>query len=170
MSQVTKKVDWCLRKAEKELAEEGKHRGLVKINPNKELAGKHLAKAQHNLEAAYHFTKTGYSDWSPSAFFYSTYHCFLSILSKFGYETKNQECTIAAIEMLNEETKIDIDDRFIKTLKIQQGKESDQTAIELREDFQYGVKLTFEQMSEFDRLGKMCKELIDITREIVTED
>ncbi len=28
------KVEWCLRKAEKEMKEEGKHRGLVKIAPD----------------------------------------------------------------------------------------------------------------------------------------
>jgi len=94
----------------------------------------------------------------------------LATLSKFGYETRNQECTIAVIEMLKEDLEIDIDDKFIKALKVQQGKESDQNTIELREDFQYSVKISFEQKSEFDRLDNMCKELIDVTREIVTED
>jgi len=82
MSQASKKIDWCLKKAEKELADSSIHRGLIKIEPNNDLAGKHIAKAQHNLEAAHHFAETGYSDWAPSAFFYSMYHCcvFLSRL------------------------------------------------------------------------------------------
>lgn len=36
MSHAKNKVVWCLRKAEKELKETGKHRGLIKINPDKE--------------------------------------------------------------------------------------------------------------------------------------
>ena len=91
MSQASKQVDWCLKKAQKELIEKDAHRGLVKITPDIKLAGKHIAKAEHNLNAASDFAKMGYSDWSPSAFFYSMYHCFLAILSKFGYQSRNQE-------------------------------------------------------------------------------
>ncbi len=47
MSQAKNKVQWCLNKAKRELAENGLHRGLVEVSSNAELARKHLAKAKH---------------------------------------------------------------------------------------------------------------------------
>lgn len=167
MSQASKHVDWCLKKAEKELAEKGFHRGLIKKEPDKELAGKHIAKADHNLQAAIQFSKIGYSDWSPSAFFYSLYHCFQAIIVNSGYETRNQECTIALIESLKEEGKIEIDDKFISTLKVQIEDEHDKSLIEIREDFQYGTQLEYPQSVEFRRFHELCQELIDKTKNIV---
>lgn len=169
MSQASNKVKWCLNKAKRELEDIGLHRGLIKGEPNMELAEKHIVKAEHNLNAALFFEKSGYSDWSASAFFYCLYHCFLSILRKYGYESRNQECTLAVIELLKEEEKLDIDDKFIDTLKITKIKEKDHSVIKIREDFQYGVKIEFKRKEEFDKLTKMCKEFIDITKGIIFE-
>lgn len=166
MSKASNKLDWCLKKAEKELVEKDIHRGLVKKEQDRALAARHIVKAEHNLNAALDFPKFGYSDWSPSAFFYSIYHCFLAILAKFGYESRNQECSIAVVETLKEEGKIDIDSKFIETLKINKDK-NEQTAIETREDFQYGTQLEFKETEEFNRLQNICKELIDETKKIV---
>lgn len=166
MSQVSNKVQWCLNKAQKELNETGLHRGLVKVNPDIQLAEKHLKKAEHNLNAALYFDKGGYSDWSASGFFYCTYHCFLAICRMFGYESRNQECTIALIEMLKEEGKIIIDNKFINTLKITKIKEIDNSIIKMREEFQYGVE-TNAGRKEFENFSKMCKELLSITKDIV---
>ena len=93
MSQHTKQIEWCLKKAKKEINEckkQGKrlkHRGLLKINPNIEEAKKHLAKAEHNFNGVTKFKQIGFSDWSMSAGFYCIYHCFLAIAAKFGYES-----------------------------------------------------------------------------------
>ena len=84
MSQASDKVKWCLRKAEKELKEGTKHRGLVKAEANLIEARKHILKAEHNLSAIEYFNKGNYSDWSMSAVFYCVYHCFLAMASKFG--------------------------------------------------------------------------------------
>jgi uncharacterized protein (UPF0332 family) len=167
MSQLSKKVKWCLNKAKKELEETGLHRGLVEGEPDLHLAEKHIAKAEHNLSAAFYFERGGYSDWSMSAFFYCLYHCLLAILRKFGYESRNQECTLALIELLKEEGKININKKFIDTLKITKAKETDYNVIKMREDFQYGVELEFKKKDEFDDLVEMCRELINMTKEIV---
>ena len=166
MSEASNRLDWCLKKAERELKEKDFHRGLVKKEQDIALATRHIVKAEHNLKAALDFPKFGYSDWSPSAFFYSLYHCFLAILAKFGYESRNQECSIAAIETLKEEGKIDIDSKFIETLKINKDKE-EQSVIETREDLQYGTQLEFKETDEFNRLHNMCKEFIEETKKIV---
>ena len=168
MPHASNKVEWCLRKAEKELGELGLHRGLVKVNGDIELAEKHILKAEHNLKGATYFKKGGFSDWSASAFFYCIYHCFLAILIRFGYESRNQECTIAAIEMLKEAKKIDVDNKLIDTLKINRAEGMHESGIiRIRENFQYGVELEFKEKEEFDKLVNLCKEAINKTREIV---
>jgi len=119
MSQADKKVSWCLQKAKKEIEEckklriRPRHRGLIKTEINIEEARKHIEKAEYNLKSGIDFKKMTYSDWSINAFFYSLYHCFLSIASRFGYESGNQNCTIALIEHLKEQGKINLDKKFI---------------------------------------------------------
>lgn len=149
MSQAFKHVEWCLKKAEKEIAEskkEGKrpkHRGLLKINPDINEAEGHITKAEHNLDAALNFVKTGFSDWSASAFFYSMYHCFLAITTKFGYESANQTCTVALIEYLKENGKINISEEFIELFKYQEGEgKKEESVIEMREDYTYSAKIS----------------------------
>ncbi len=67
------------------------------------------------------------------------YHGLLAILYKFGYESKNHECTISAVEHLIAIKKIYLaqkDIAFIRTteqMKMQDAKS-------LREEFQYGTK------------------------------
>ncbi len=112
MTKASNKLDWCLHKAKKELEEGKKHHGLIKSKPNNEETLLHISKAEHNIRAISYFNKGGYSDWSTSAGFYCIYHCFLAIGHKFGYESRNQECTIALMRVLKEEGKIDIDDKF----------------------------------------------------------
>ena len=165
MSQASNKVKWCVSKAEKELAETGMHRGIVAKDQDIVLANLLIAKATHNLSAALFFEKNGYSDWSASAFFYSIYHCFLAILRKFGYESRNQECTVAVIEMLQEQGKIKIDSKLINSLKIMPTDE--QTIIKIREDFQYGTSTDFHKKEQFDNLSRMCKDAIETAKQIV---
>ena len=177
MSQATKHLDWCLNKAKREIEEcksQGKiikHRGLIKIEPNIIDAEKHLKKAEHNFKAIGSFKETGFSDWSISAGFYCIYHCFLAIASKFGYESRNQECTISLIECLKEEGKINIDSKFINLLKHQDIEEiQENKVIDMREDYTYGVEISVENEKKIDDLMKICKELIDSTKNIVYDE
>ncbi|MBI5389620.1 HEPN domain-containing protein [Candidatus Woesearchaeota archaeon] len=117
MSQAKNMVKWCINKAKREREEGKAHRGLVEIKSDIEEAKKHLAKASHNLKAVISFEKTGFTDWSVSAAFYTIYHCFLAILAKEGYESRNQECTIALMKHLKEEGRIKISDEIINALK-----------------------------------------------------
>lgn len=176
MSQASKQVDWCLNKAKKEIEECNKlkvrprHRGLIKTDSNLEKAKEHIEKAEYNLKSALDFSKTGYSDWSISAFFYSLYHCFLSISYKFGYESGNQSCTISLIEFLKEEGRIDIDSKFVEMFKYEDnGKEKDEnieSIIEMREDYTYGTKKDASK-EKIDEFTLLCKELIERTKNIV---
>ena len=106
MSEASNKLDWCLKKAERELKKSGKHRGLIKTNPELEKAREYIKKAEHYLMATDYLKKGNFSDISVSTVFYSMYHCLLAIAAKFGYESGNQECTFALIESLIEDRKI----------------------------------------------------------------
>ena len=174
MPQASNHVKWCLSKAKKEIEEckeQGKrikHRGLLKIKPDTEGAKKHIIKAEHNFSAISKFKAIGFSDWSVAAGFYSIYHCFLAIAANFGYESRNQTCTIALIEWLKEEGRIDIDEKFIDILKeagieeLQEGK-----VIEMREDYTYGVEISVEDETKISELKENSKEAIDAVKKII---
>lgn len=174
MSQAFNHVKWCINKANKEIKEcqksgkRIKHRGLLKIEPNIEDAKKHIDKAIHNLNAITSFKKTGFSDWSISAGFYCIYQCFLAIGVKFGYESRNQTCTISLMKYLNEQGKIEVDEKFIDMLEYEEMEEvQENKVIDMREDYTYGVKISVEDETKLNDLIKSCKEIIDITKEIV---
>ena len=167
MSQAKNKVKWCLNKAKKEIAEGLKHRGLIEIKPDPDEAKNHIKKAEHNFKAVVSFEKSGFSDWSVNAIFYTLYHCFLAILAKFGYESRNQECTIVLIEYLEEEKKITLSDEIIEALKSVEKKEKEQKrAIELREDFQYGTETKIEDKT-LSELKSLCQKAIEETKNII---
>lgn len=166
MSQAHNHIKWCINKAKKELETSKKHRGLVETNPDIQTALSHLEKAEHNFKAIKYFDLGGFSDWSVSAAFYTIYHCFLSILAKFGYESRNQECTLAVIQYLKEQGEIDIDDKFIEYLKNQKEKHEN-SIIELREDYQYGIQKEIQDKKRLENLLNICSETIFLTKRII---
>src|SRR3989338_5677391 len=134
MSHAKNKAEWCLKKAERELKVSGKHRGLVKIEPNTEKAREHIEKAEHYLKATDYLKKGNFSDISTSTAFYSMYHCLLAIAAKFGYESRNQECTFALIGSLIEDGKIDFEKELLNKISSLDAEESkEQTTVEVRE-------------------------------------
>jgi uncharacterized protein (UPF0332 family) len=163
-----------LNKAKREIEEckkqgkRPKHRGLLKSNPDLEEAGKHLAKAEHNLSGITKFKEIGFSDWSVSAGFYCIYHCFLAIAAKYGYESSNQTCTISLMRYLKETNKIELDEKYIELLEYEEiGSIRKDCVIDLREDYTYGVQISVEDEAKLNDLKKTCKELIDITKQII---
>lgn len=164
MSHCKNKVDWCLKKAEKELESGYKHRGLIKTKEDKKQALAHIAKAEHDLMAAIDFAKIGYSDWSASAFFYSMYHCLLAIAAKLGYESRNQECTFALIYSLIEDGRINLNKILLDKrtlLDAQKDNEENSTSVEIREKYQYGTRISLDE--------NLYKELLDLSRKILSE-
>ncbi|MEK6952927.1 MAG: HEPN domain-containing protein [Nanoarchaeota archaeon] len=161
MSHAKNKVDWCLKKAETELKEKSKHRGLVVVKPDKNKALEHVSKAEHNLKGAIEFAKVGFSDWSASAFFYSMYQCFLAIAAKFGYESGNQECTFALIESLIENKKIKLDKELLEKVSTLEIQKETSTSTGIREEYQYGTKLSIDD--------DLYEELLELSRKILSE-
>ncbi|MBI2629220.1 hypothetical protein HYW74_04000 [Candidatus Pacearchaeota archaeon] len=165
MSHIKNKVDWCLKKAEKELNKEGNHRGLIEIQPDLEKAKEHIKKAEHYLKAT-NYLKKDFSDISASTIFYSMYHCLLAIAVKFGYESRNQECTFALIHSLIEDKKIDLDKEIINKIASLEVKQEERTSIKIREQYQYGTSLSIED-DIYKELFELAKEVISKTKEII---
>ena len=174
MSQASNYVAWCIRKAEKEIEEckkmnkRPKHRGLLKSKPNNEVAQNHLEKAEENLRFAISLEAEKYGYKIIEALFYCMYQCFLSIAGKFGYESRNQTCTISLIEYLTEENKIVLDKKFIEMMKYKEDQEDKgyPSMIDMREDYTYSAKISVEK-EKIDSLTLICKELIEKTKEII---
>lgn len=167
MTHAENKVEWCLKKAEKEIKAGGKHRGLVKKKPNKELAKEYLAKANHYLDATDLLKKHGYSDISASTSFYAMYHCLLAVAMKNGYESRNQECTFALIKTLSGEGKSPFDSDFMDKISLMNGK--DDSLIELRERYQYGTERSMED-NLYSFMRSLTKESINKTKVFLEED
>ena len=166
MPQNEKKIEWCLRKAERELEEGNKHRGLKIIEPDLVKAKRHLEKAEHNLKAILYLEKGNFQDWCFSAGFYSIYHCFLAILAKAGYESRNQECTIAVIEMLIHLNEINFDQEIVESFK--SGNENpDQKIIALREEYQYGMEIEVAEKAKIQRIIQQSKNAVELAKKIV---
>lgn len=116
MSHAENKVEWCLNQAKKHIVEGRKHRGLVQVKPDERLAREHIAKAEHYLLATAYLKKGNFSDISASTVFYSMYHCLLAIAAKFGYESRNQDCTFALIHSLAEGGKVSLEKGLLDKL------------------------------------------------------
>ena len=148
MSIHKKKLDWCLARETR----------MKEIKPSDKLSINHINKARHNLNAANYNIKGGFSDWGVSQAYYAMYHALLAVLFKLGYESKNHECTINAVEYLIEERKIDLDLKdiaFIRTTEQMTSKD----AKSLREEFQYGTETTVNE--------KLLKELLENSKKVV---
>jgi len=142
------KLDWCLAKENR----------MRKIKPNDKLSEDHINKAKHNLRAADYNIKGGFSDWGVSQSYYAMYHSLLAVLFKLGYESKNHECTINAVEYLIEEGKIGLDLKDIAFIRTTEQMTSKDAKL-LREEFQYGTETTVNE--------KLLNELLENSKRVV---
>ncbi|MBI2577095.1 HEPN domain-containing protein [Candidatus Woesearchaeota archaeon] len=143
------RLDWCLSKEDR----------LKRIPANHLKSKEHIEKAKHNLLATDYNIKGGFNDWAVSQAYYAMYHGLLAILYMFGYESRNHECTISAVEHLIETKNLELDIKdvaFIRTteqMKLQDAKS-------LREEFQYGTK-TDVNKEILNNLVKRAKEIVE---------
>ena len=164
MDNTERKFYWCLKKGK---SGGRKHRGLRKIKPNPEEANNHIQKALHNLEAVDYNIKGGFGDWAVSASFYAMYHSLLAILYKLGYDSRNQECTINAVEHFIKTGKIKLDSKYIAMIRrTDELMGSDAKA--LREEFQYGTEVEVDD-EILENMKNNAKEFVEAARIILEE-
>ncbi len=165
MTQTENKVEWCIRKAEKEGR---KHKGLRVVEPNGVKVQEHLEKARRNLRLIDHLIRIEYSDWAVSAIFYSMYHCLLAVLWKYGYESRNQACTFAAIGKLISEGKINITIEELQNIQ-ESSDNHDETVVDLREYYQYGTETQVDK-GKIILLQQQTKEFVAKVSTLLEED
>lgn len=164
MDNTERKFHWCLDKGK---TGGRKHHGLRKIKPDPEEANNHIQKALHNLEAVVYNINGGFGDWAVSASFYAMYHSLLAILYKLGYDSRNQECTINAIEHFIKTGKIKLNSKYIAMIRrTDELMGSDAKA--LREEFQYGTEIKVED-EILENVQSNAKEFVEASRIILEE-
>jgi len=167
MSHAKNKLNWCLEKAKKELEEKGTHRGLVKLEPDKLKAREFMNKAEHYIQATSYLKEGNFSDIGISTIFYAMYHCLLGIAAKFGYFSRNQECTFTLIYYLIEDGKIDLEKSILdKISSLKVDKKEEKTSIEIREEYQYGTETSVKE-EIYQDLFFLAKELFEKARNII---
>ncbi len=155
MTKIENVFYWCLKQGEKG----DKHKGLRKIDPNVKESKAHLNKAESNLGTMQYLYDGGKTDWVASAAFYAMYHSLIALLYKVGYESRNQECTINAVEFFIREGKISLEQEFIDMIRLAQEQETKRDIKTLREEFQYGTETAMED--------KLCLKIIENARQFV---
>ena len=96
------------------------------------------------------------------------YHCCLAIITKFGYESRNQECTLSLIENLIEDKKISEDfKKYADAIKsAAQDKKEEEQILKMREKYQYTPIIEIDIKKVEDLLGT-CQDILKHTRGIV---
>jgi uncharacterized protein (UPF0332 family) len=164
MDIIERKFKWCLKQGK---IRGRKHRGLRKTKPDLTESEKHINKALHNLEAMHHNIEGGFDDWAVSCAFYAMYHSLLAILYRLGYESRNQECTINAIEYLIGTGKLKLDTRYVPMIR-RTDELMGSDAKTLREEFQYGTEVEVD-IELLENLEDNAKEFVETVRILVEQ-
>jgi uncharacterized protein (UPF0332 family) len=165
MGKNEKTFHWCLK-----LGEKGeKHKGLKKISfPDLNESNAHLKKAESNLETMQFLYDGAKTDWVASAAFYAMYHSLLALLYNLGYESRNQECTINAIEYFMKSGEINLEQDYIDMIRLAQEQENKQDAKTVREEYQYGTETVMEN-NLCVQIMENARKFVDRIKEVIEE-
>ena len=155
MAKIENVFYWCLKRGEKG----DKHKGLRRISPSLKESKAHVEKAESNLGTMQYLYDGGKTDWVASAAFYAMYHILVALLYKLGYESRNQECTINAIEFFMKKGTITLEQEHIDMIRLAQEQETKRDIKTLREEYQYGTETAMED--------KLCLEIMNNARQFV---
>ena len=155
MPQIDEHLKWCLKDPKR----------LVKIKPDLELAQKHVKKSEYNYGVMQTLERLKIYDWAFNVGFYAIYHCFLAILAKYGYESRNQACTTTILLTLINEKKLDLDKEWVTqfdTLEVEKNI-TNPTVRERREISTYGVETSI----DLQQLKKVKELILKVQRETI---
>ena len=160
MPQIEEHLKWCLKDS----------RRLIKTKADLNLAQKHVKKSEYNYRVLQELEKLKIYDLALNVGFYSIYHCFLALLAKNGYESRNQACTITALLTLINENKLDLDKDLVAQFDTLDAEKNliNPTVRESRELSTYGVEtsIDLQQLNKIKELTlKVQKETIRILAE-----
>ena len=155
MPQTDEHLKWCLKDPKR----------LIKAKPDLDLAQKHIKKSEHNYGIVQTLEKLRIYDWALNVGFYAIYHCFLAILAKYGYESRNQACTITVLLTLINEEKLDLDKDLVAQFDILDAEKSmsSPTVRESREISTYGVETSI----DLQQLKRIKELILKVQRETI---
>ncbi len=155
MPQIDEHLKWCLKDSKR----------LVKTKPDLDLAQKHVKKSEYNYGVVQTLEKLKIYDWAFNVGFYAIYHCFLAILAKYGYESRNQACTVTVLLTLINDKKLDMDKDLVTqfdTLDVEKNI-TNPTIRESREISTYGVETSI----DLQQLKKIKELILKVQREAI---
>ena len=155
MPQIDEHLKWCLKDPKR----------LIKTKPDLDLAQKHVKKSEYNYGVVQTLERLKIYDWAFNVGFYAVYHCFLAILSKYGYESRNQACTITALHTLINDKKLDLDKDLVTqfdTLDVEKNI-TNPTVRERRELSTYGIETSI----DLPQLKIIKKLILEVQRETI---
>ena len=155
MPQIDEHLKWCLKDPKR----------LIKTKPDLDLAQKHVKKSEYNYGVVQTLERLKVYDWAFNVGFYAIYHCFLAILAKYGYESRNQACTTTVLLALIRDKKLDLDKDLVTqfdTLDVEKSISSP-TVRESREISTYGVETSI----DLQQLKKIKELILKVQRETI---
>jgi uncharacterized protein (UPF0332 family) len=155
MPQINNHLKWCLKDPKR----------LIKTKPDLGWAQKHVKKSESNYEVVQTLENLKIHDWAFNVGFYAIYHCFLAILAKYGYESRNQACTITVLLTLINEKKLDLDKDLVAqfdTLDVEKNI-TNSTVRERREISTYGVQTSI----DLQQLKNIKQLILNVQRETI---
>ncbi len=155
MPHIDEHLKWCLKDA----------RRLIKTKPDLVLAQAHLKKSEDNYAVMQTLERLKIYDWALNVGFYAIYHCFLAILAKYGYESRNQACTVTVLHTLINEKKLHLDKDLVAQFDTLEAEKSvtNPTARESRELSTYGVGTSI----DLQQLNKIKELVLKVQRETI---
>jgi uncharacterized protein (UPF0332 family) len=147
-----------------------KHKGLLVVKPDDNMAQAYIAKARKNLELCDVYREGGYDYKIPEEWYYTLYYCALAILAKFGVESRSQKCTAAFLRHVKDAGLIDYDAEFIDRITVYRDKDTT-TDVDEREKARYGASTRSEEIgAKYERMTALCKQAIAQAESIVYTD
>jgi hypothetical protein len=165
--EIVKKLRECFKTAEKNERNGIKHKGMLIGKPNDKKAEEYIQKAKEELKLCDIYKEKGIDFKIPEEWFYTLYYCALTILSKFGVESRSQKYTALFIEYLKGKGLIEYDNEFIRRITVytKKGEESD---VDRREEARYSSSIKIEKVeSLYEETTELCKEAISQAEDIV---
>ena len=109
-------------------------------------------------------------DWALNVGFYSIYHCFLAILAKYGFESKNQSCSITALLKLIDDKKLEFNrDLVLQFDTLESNKEATRLTVrESREISTYGIRTDVDD-GDLDKIKELIKKVQRETIQVLND-
>ncbi|PIN74237.1 hypothetical protein COV20_01320 [Candidatus Woesearchaeota archaeon CG10_big_fil_rev_8_21_14_0_10_45_16] len=129
------------------------------------MAQKHIQKSEYNYDVLQNLEKLKIYDWAFNVGFYAIYHCFLAILAKSGYGSRNQACIITVLLTLIDEKKLDFDKDLVAQFDTLDAEKSiaSSTVRKNREISTYGVETSI----DLQHIQRIKELVLKVQRETI---